>query len=75
MSDRPAPGDALDLVREVLRGDDQGRAAGTFMRGLTLGALIGAAIAGSAIWQRRERRLHEGRFTPGDRTEPGKPVP
>ena len=27
-----------------------------FLRGLTLGALIGAAIAGSAIWERRRLR-------------------
>lgn len=36
-----------------------------FLRGLTLGALVGAAIAGSAIWQRArsqtERRI--GRAT------------
>jgi hypothetical protein len=31
--------------------------AATFLRGLSLGALVGAAIAGSAIW----RRLREGR--------------
>jgi hypothetical protein len=27
----------------------------TFIRGLTIGALVGAAIAGSTIWQRRRR--------------------
>jgi hypothetical protein len=60
MSDRDSPAaDALALVREALSSDESGRAAGTFMRGLTLGALIGAAIAGSAVWQRRERRRHE----------------
>jgi hypothetical protein len=58
MSERPAPGDALEVVRGLLRGDDRDHAAGTFMRGLTLGALIGAAIAGSALWQRRGRRGH-----------------
>ena len=30
--------------------------AGTFLRGLTIGALVGAAVAGSAIW----RRWHRG---------------
>ena len=25
---------------------------GTFLRGLTIGALVGAALAGSAIWRR-----------------------
>ena len=35
------------------------------MRGLTLGALIGAAVAGSAIWQRRgRRRLERGATEP-----------
>ena len=28
----------------------------TFVRGLTLGALIGAAIAGSTLWSRIRRR-------------------
>ena len=30
----------------------------TFLRGLALGALVGAAIAGSTIWERRHRRAH-----------------
>ena len=28
-----------------------------FVRGLALGALVGAAIAGSTVWQRRQARL------------------
>lgn len=61
MSDRatPSAAEALALVREALSSDDSGHVAGTFIRGLTLGALIGAAIAGSAVWQRRERRRHQ----------------
>jgi hypothetical protein len=54
-SDLPAPIDAL--VRAVggnLPADDE--RASTFARGLALGALVGAAIAGSAIWQRRASR-------------------
>jgi hypothetical protein len=31
-------------------------ASATFIRGVVVGALVGAAIAGSAIWQRRRRR-------------------
>jgi hypothetical protein len=54
------PADALAAVRAVLAGDDDGRASSTFVRGLTLGALIGAAVAGSAIWGRRARRGHPG---------------
>ena len=37
-------------------GDDRDAAAGsTFLRGLAAGALVGAAIAGSTIWERRHR--------------------
>ena len=37
-------------------GDDRDTAAGsTFLRGLVAGTLVGAAIAGSAIWERRHR--------------------
>jgi hypothetical protein len=39
--------------------------ASTFARGLALGALVGAAIAGSTIWQRR----HDGRTPPTSSTE------
>jgi hypothetical protein len=34
----------------------------SFHRGLALGALVGAAIAGSTLWgRRRDNRLREGR--------------
>jgi hypothetical protein len=39
-------------------GDTDPRAA-TFTRGLVVGALVGAAIAGSTIWQRRQAKQHE----------------
>jgi hypothetical protein len=40
-----------------------------FLRGLTMGALVGAAIAGSAIWGRRSRRMHpHGREATGGAT-------
>jgi hypothetical protein len=35
--------------------------AGTFLRGLSLGALVGAAIAGSAMWRRARDRQGEGK--------------
>jgi hypothetical protein len=38
-----------------LPGETDPRAA-TFARGLVLGALVGAAIAGSTLWQRRHAR-------------------
>ena len=49
----------IDRVLD-LPGDDEGdpRAA-TFVRGLFLGALVGAAIAGSTIWQRRQAKRSE----------------
>jgi hypothetical protein len=34
-------------------GDDRTRTS--FVRGLTLGALLGAAVAGSSLWSRRRR--------------------
>jgi hypothetical protein len=43
----------LSRAAEVVTGDDQ--RATTFARGLILGALVGAAIAGSTIWQRRRQ--------------------
>ena len=55
MSDRNQVETALDTVREILHGDEASGGGTTFMRGLTLGALLGAAIAGSALWQRRAR--------------------
>ena len=54
MSDRDQG--IVESVREALRGEEGASSGTTFMRGLTLGALIGAAVAGSAIWQRRGRR-------------------
>ena len=59
MSDKHAAGSALNSVREVLRGEEGSGTGTTFMRGLTLGALLGAAIAGSALWQRRTRAKRE----------------
>lgn len=58
MSDR-GPLNRLIRVAEEAAGDDPRPA--TFARGLALGALVGAAIAGSTIWQRRQsRRAHPG---------------
>ena len=53
MSDRDQG--LVETVREALRGEEGASGGTTFMRGLTLGALLGAAVAGSAIWQRRGR--------------------
>jgi hypothetical protein len=52
-----------DPVQRLSRAAESAEAAAegdprvaTFARGLVLGALVGAAIAGSTIWQRRHRR-------------------
>jgi hypothetical protein len=52
----------VEELRRAARGsgDDRDAAAGsTFLRGLVAGALVGAAIAGSTIWERRHRRHAE----------------
>jgi hypothetical protein len=66
MSSKGQPDRVLDTVQEALRGEDGAGSGATFIRGLTLGALLGAAIAGSALWQRRVRSK---RATPADAGE------
>jgi len=36
---------------------DETRSSAAFIRGLTIGAILGAIIAGSSIWSRRFRRI------------------
>jgi hypothetical protein len=48
----PKPIDAIIRTIEDAATKDEERAS-TFARGLALGLLVGAAIAGSTIWQRR----------------------
>jgi hypothetical protein len=35
---------------------DEDRSSASFLRGLTIGAIIGAILAGSSLWSRRRRR-------------------
>ena len=59
MPDEPhVPAFVEGMIRAVAggAGDDRDERASTFARGLALGALVGAAIAGSTIWQRRHAR-------------------
>lgn len=37
-------------------GSDADPRLASFLRGVTIGALVGAAIAGSALWERAQRR-------------------
>jgi hypothetical protein len=73
MSDRDQLAAPLDaLVRAVggvtPDGDDQ--RASTFARGLALGALVGAAIAGSTIWQRRHASPRTTPKAPAEGSDP-----
>ena len=58
MTDERIPAPLEAIVRAIAGGahDDDDQRATTFARGLALGALVGAAIAGSTIWQRRHAR-------------------
>ena len=66
------------IVETVIRaiaggsGAERDERASTFARGLGLGALVGAAIAGSTIWQRRHARSRnaDADATP-ERDQPG----
>lgn len=72
---RPAPLDAI--IRAIAgRSDETDQRASTFARGLALGALVGAAIAGSTLWQRRQARppLTPGAAVPDDATKGETPV-
>lgn len=68
MPDEPhVPAFVEGMIRAVAggTGEDRDERASTFARGLALGALVGAAIAGSTIWGRRHAR------TSGAGTEAG----
>jgi hypothetical protein len=53
--ERAAAAAARDRAAAGAAADD-GEGLARFLRGMTLGALVGAAIAGSAIWQRARNR-------------------
>jgi hypothetical protein len=70
------PSGVESLVRQLVGGsdaDDRDQRASTFARGLALGALVGAAIAGSTIWQRRQSNREES--GPADAPENGPEPP
>jgi hypothetical protein len=43
------------LLPEAFEGSHRSPVMSTFLRGVTTGALVGAAIAGSALWTRYRR--------------------
>lgn len=51
-----------DLARDDLASDGRQQHS-VFLRGLSLGALIGAAIAGSTMWDRRRARRERAEET------------
>ena len=73
MSDRvrlPASVDGvIRRIEEAAAGDEE--RASTFARGVALGVLVGAAIAGSTLWQRRHAGASRQRETA--RPEPAAP--
>jgi len=58
MTEPRSPIQGLTDLSELLE-HEQPRIA-KFLRGLAIGALVGAAIAGSTIWQRRRRQQQHG---------------
>jgi hypothetical protein len=72
MPTMPDPDDAPPPIRGPLQGledlsdfvADHPVNTGTFLRGMTIGALVGAAVAGLSIWRRLRRdREREDRAT------------
>jgi hypothetical protein len=49
------------LLPEAFEGSHRSPAMSTFLRGVTTGALVGAAIAGSALWGRYRRMRDQSR--------------
>jgi hypothetical protein len=47
------PASIVDVISERFSANDD---RPSFLQGLTLGALVGAAIAGSTLWNRWQRR-------------------
>jgi hypothetical protein len=50
---RRTPGSIVDAISERFSANED---RPSFLQGLTLGALVGAAIAGSTLWDRWQRR-------------------
>jgi hypothetical protein len=48
-----------DVTSSSTRQDEVNPRFAAFLRGVTIGALVGAAVAGSALWERAWRRREE----------------
>jgi hypothetical protein len=74
MSDR-TPQDPRGMIErllpEVFEGSRRSPIVSTFLRGVTTGALVGAAIAGSALWSRYRRTRGPVRARPAATTPIG----
>jgi hypothetical protein len=67
MSDKSArdPWAVIERVLpEAFEGSRRSPVMSTFLRGVTTGALVGAAIAGSALWGRYRRTRDAGAVAP-----------
>jgi hypothetical protein len=68
----------VDRLTGGIGGEVDDPRAAQFVRGLALGALVGAAIAGSTLWQRRRaaaaHTADTGTAKATAPAEPGKPV-
>lgn len=58
-----------DRPRGTMPGRSQEEDSPAFVRGLALGAFVGAAIAGSTVWRRFRERSRDARNGPDSATE------
>jgi hypothetical protein len=62
------------LLPEAFEGSRRSPVMSTFLRGVTTGALVGAAIAGSALWG-RYRRTRDAEALPPPAEPPATTMP
>jgi hypothetical protein len=65
----------VDRLTGGIGGQDDDPRAAQFVRGLALGALVGAAIAGSTLWQRRRAAAAHAPAEPGRPAAPASDAP
>jgi hypothetical protein len=73
MSDRES---LVERLTSGIGGQGDDPRAAQFVRGLALGALVGAAIAGSTLWQRRRAAAERvASDTPAEPSSDANPTP